>query len=68
MIKGLFAVGTITSSVMGGTYPAAGAMLGPALTFGYLAAKTVCEELEIDFRSGLESTECERAVRPRVAK
>lgn len=37
-IGGLYAVGTVAASVMGGTYPAAGAMLGPALTFGYLAA------------------------------
>jgi len=43
-IPGLFAVGTAASSIMGGTYPAAGAMLGPALTFGYLAAKTIAEE------------------------
>jgi succinate dehydrogenase/fumarate reductase flavoprotein subunit len=43
-IPGLFAVGTAASSVMGGTYPGAGAMLGPALTFGYLAAKAIAEE------------------------
>jgi hypothetical protein len=43
-IPGLYAVGTAASSIMGGTYPGAGAMLGPALTFGYLAAKTIAEE------------------------
>ncbi|AXU20316.1 hypothetical protein C7W88_16655 [Novosphingobium sp. THN1] len=43
-IPGLFAVGTAASSIMGGTYPGAGAMLGPALTFGYLAAKTIAQE------------------------
>lgn len=43
-IPGLFAVGTATSSIMGGTYPGAGAMLGPALTFGFLAAKAIAEE------------------------
>ncbi|MFM7272554.1 MAG: FAD-binding protein, partial [Gammaproteobacteria bacterium] len=37
-IPGLYAVGTVASSIMRGTYPAAGVMLGPALTFGYLAA------------------------------
>jgi succinate dehydrogenase/fumarate reductase flavoprotein subunit len=37
-LPGLYAVGTAASSIMGGTYPAAGSMLGPALTFGYLAA------------------------------
>lgn len=43
-IPGLYAVGTAASSIMGGTYPGAGAMLGPALTFGYLAAQTIAEE------------------------
>jgi succinate dehydrogenase/fumarate reductase flavoprotein subunit len=40
-IPGLYAVGTVAASVMGGTYPGAGAMLGPALTFGYLAAHDI---------------------------
>ena len=37
-IAGLFAVGADMASVMGGTYPAGGINLGPAMTFGYLAA------------------------------
>ena len=37
-IAGLFAVGNDRASVFGGTYPAAGITLGPALTFGYRAA------------------------------
>jgi hypothetical protein len=37
-ITGLFAVGNDRASVFGGTYPAAGITLGPALTFGYRAA------------------------------
>lgn len=45
-IKGLYAVGTVSSSVMGGTYPAAGAMLGPALTFGYLTAKAIAGQMD----------------------
>lgn len=40
-IPGLYAVGTVAASIMRGTYPAAGAMLGPALTFGYLAAQDI---------------------------
>jgi succinate dehydrogenase/fumarate reductase flavoprotein subunit len=40
-VPGLFAVGTVASSMMCGTYPGAGAMLGPALTFGYLAAQEI---------------------------
>ncbi len=38
VISGLFAVGADMASVMGGHYPAGGINLGPAITFGYLAA------------------------------
>jgi len=38
-IEGLYAVGNDMNSVMGGTYPAAGITLGPALTFAYIAAR-----------------------------
>ena len=37
-LAGLYAVGNDMQSVMGGEYPGAGAMLGPGMTFGYLAA------------------------------
>lgn len=37
-IPGLYAVGNDAASFMGGTYPAAGITIGPAMTFGYLAA------------------------------
>jgi succinate dehydrogenase/fumarate reductase flavoprotein subunit len=37
-IRGLYAVGNDAASVMGGNYPGAGITLGPALTFGYIAA------------------------------
>jgi len=40
-IPSLYAVGTVAVSIMRGTYPAAGAMLGPALTFGYLAVQDI---------------------------
>jgi succinate dehydrogenase/fumarate reductase flavoprotein subunit len=37
-IDGLYAGGNDLSSVMGGNYPSGGITLGPAMTFGYLAA------------------------------
>jgi succinate dehydrogenase/fumarate reductase flavoprotein subunit len=40
-IAGLYAVGNDMNSVMGGTYPAAGITLGPALTFGYIAGRDI---------------------------
>jgi len=38
-IEGLYAAGNDMQSVMGGQYPAPGITLGPALTFGWLAAR-----------------------------
>jgi predicted oxidoreductase len=37
IVPGLYAVGNDMASVMGGAYPGAGAMLGAAMTFGYVA-------------------------------
>ena len=38
LIRGLYAIGNSSASVMGRTYPGAGSTLGPAMTYGYLAA------------------------------
>ena len=40
-IPGLYAVGNDMASVMGGRYPGGGITLGPAMTFGYLAARHI---------------------------
>lgn len=48
-ITGLYAVGTDMASVMGGYYPSGGINLGPALTFGYVAARHA---------AGAQSYEC----------
>ena len=38
VIEGLYASGNVSGPVMGHTYPGPGGTIGPAMTFGYLAA------------------------------
>lgn len=42
-IKGLFAAGNDMASIFGGTYPAGGITLGPAMTFGYVVGRELAK-------------------------
>jgi 3-oxosteroid 1-dehydrogenase len=43
VIDGLYAAGNVSSPVMGHTYPGPGGTIGPAMTFGYLAALHIAD-------------------------
>jgi 3-oxosteroid 1-dehydrogenase len=44
VIPGLYATGTTTAAVMGRTYPGAGCSIGPAFTFGWVAARHAIDQ------------------------
>jgi len=50
IIEGLYATGNVAASAMGRAYPGAGATLGPAMTFGWLAALDACGRAPADAR------------------
>ena len=45
-VPGLYAAGNASAAVMGSTYAGAGATIGPAMTFGYVAALDLVAEAE----------------------
>jgi len=45
-IEGLYAIGNSAASMMGTTYPGAGSTIGPAMTFGFLAAEHIQQQAE----------------------
>jgi succinate dehydrogenase/fumarate reductase flavoprotein subunit len=54
-VDGLFACGNDMNSIMAGSYPAAGITLGPALTFGYIAGRTLAQAATSEKRQATNS-------------
>lgn len=64
-IEGLYAVGNTSAAVMGRSYAGAGATIGPAMTFGYVAAEHLAGRLGAD--SATDSARPSAAADPATA-
>jgi 3-oxosteroid 1-dehydrogenase len=51
VIEGLYATGVSTASVMGTSYPGAGASVGPSFLWGYVAARDAVDRAGVVHRS-----------------
>jgi 3-oxosteroid 1-dehydrogenase len=51
-LPGLYAIGNTSSSVMGPSYPGPGSTLGPAVTFGFVAANHIASVAAAESNSG----------------